>query len=517
LRHVLHSVLTFALLALTLLGAMTASPARAEPADIAAAARSAVRVVLISESDGQLSLVGHGSGVAIAPDLILTNAHVVEAADEYDAVRVGIVPSQGKSGWFARIIAISPQNDLALLKLTEAGSLPTATLFTGAVDDGEDVFAIGYPGGVDLAQGLNVGDMVMPTAPVKTRGNVSAGRSSKQFETILHTASIGAGNSGGPLLDACGRVIGVNSFGTLANGNDSEFFFAVSIREINRFLLNAKVRPPTTGVPCRSLADLGRAEAERLAGEREQSDDVAQAAAHKEEIARRQAQFEVIAERENGMALAGIALVLALTAGGAAFFLAQKQRGNASKAAIGLGVLLLGAAVFAWIARPSLADIDTRAEALTSGGATGTAATSADSGASGNLVCVLDPKRSRVTVSDMADVPLRWSRGGCVNGDTQYGRTAEGWTRLLLPDREDTATLSTFDPATATYRADRYFLGIDDMARLRAERDKLKTPSCGASEDVIRTFGADQGTLASTLPTAANERLVYSCGKSGAQ
>jgi len=266
---------------------LTASAARAEPVDIAAAARSVVRVVLISESDGQIALVGHGSGIAIGPDLILTNAHVVEAADEYDAVRVGIVPSQGKTGWFARIIAISPQNDLALLKLTEAGSLPTATLFTGTVADGEDVFAIGYPGGVDLAQGLNVGDMVTPTAPVKTRGNVSSGRSSKQFDTILHTAPLGAGNSGGPLLDACGRVVGVNSFGTTSNGNDSEFFFAVSIREISRFLLNAKIRPPTTGAPCRSLADLDRAEAERLAGEREHSDEVAQAAAQKQDTARR--------------------------------------------------------------------------------------------------------------------------------------------------------------------------------------------------------------------------------------
>lgn len=500
-----------------MIATLTASAASAEPVDIAAAARSVVRVVLISESDGQIALVGHGSGIAIGPDLILTNAHVVEAADEYDAVRVGIVPSQGKTGWFARIIAISPQNDLALLKLTEAGSLPTATLFTGTVADGEDVFAIGYPGGVDLAQGLNVGDMVTPTAPVKTRGNVSSGRSSKQFDTILHTAPLGAGNSGGPLLDACGRVVGVNSFGTTSNGNDSEFFFAVSIREISRFLLNAKIRPPTTGAPCRSLADLDRAEAERLAGEREHSDEVAQAAAQKQDTARRQAQFEVIAERENGMALAGVALLLALTAGGAAIFLAQKQRGTATKIAIVLGIVLLGGAIFAWIARPSLADIDTRTEALASGNPSGAAASVADSAASGDLVCVLDPKRSRVTVSDMADVPLKWSREGCVNGDTQYGRTADGWTRLLLPDQDDTATLAGFDPATATYRADRYFLGIDDMARLRSERDKLKAPSCGAGEDDLRRFGAEQSTLIASLPATANERLVYNCARVGSR
>jgi hypothetical protein len=502
-------------LLLSLLAVLPAAPARAEPADIAAAGRSVVRVVLISDDQGQYALVGHGSGIAVAPDMILTNAHVVTAAQEYETVRIGIVPSQGKGGWFARIVAVSPQNDLALVQLTEPGALPPATLFTGPVADGEDVFAIGYPGNVDLAQGLGVGDMVMPTTPVKTRGNVSSGRSSRQFDTILHTAPIGSGNSGGPLLDACGRVIGVNSFGTRSDGSDSEFFFAVSMREVSRFLLQAKVRPQSTGLACRSLADLDRAESERLAGERQQTEADERASAAKEEAARRPAHLAVIAERENGMALAGVALLLALAAGGAAFAAHQRAQRRNAWIAGALGGLLLAGGALAWLSRPALSEIDGRAAAAVKGGSPAAPVLTSTGGLTGDLVCTFDPQRSRVTVSDPGELRLGWTRDGCVDGTAQYALTAEGWSRVEVPDGEDTVTVVRFDPGTGTRRADRHFLGIEDMTRLREERDRIKAPACGTGEAAARAFGADQARLAGLLTVPANERLVHACRRAG--
>ena len=163
-------------------------------------------------------------------------------------------------------------------------------------------------------------------SPVKTRGNISAGRSSKQFDTLLHTAPIGAGNSGGPLLDACGRVIGINSFGTVSQEADSEFYFAASMREVSRFLLKAQVKPQATGAPCRSLADFSRDEATRAAGEKERAFETQRVAAIAADKARSEAQIEVISERENGMGLAGLALLLALATGGAGVFLLQKSQ-----------------------------------------------------------------------------------------------------------------------------------------------------------------------------------------------
>lgn len=496
--------------------ALSSVSLHADPADIQAASRSVVRVVLVAD-DGSSELIGHGSGIAVGPDLIVTNAHVVEPAQDFDAVRIGVVPPQGKSGWFARVIAFSPRNDLALLKLTEPGSLPVATLYTGPVADGADVFAIGYPANVDLAQGLNLSEMMSPTTPVKTRGSVSAGRSSKAFETLLHTAAIGAGNSGGPLLDTCGRVVGVNSFGTMAEEGDSEFYFAVSMREIMRFLTAADVQPRVSGVPCRSIADVDRAEAERMAGERALSNEEAHALAAKAETLRRnaerKAQLEIISSRENGMALAGIALLLALIAGAAAYLQRQKGNDRDMKIAVALAALLLIGGVIAWLSRPSLAGIDERAREIADQAAPAASPAPAPSLAksAGELVCVVVPGRSRITVSDMTDVPLSWREDGCVNGRTQYGYGADGWWRIFVPSDDDTATVSRFDPVRKAYTMERYFLDLDTMTRLREEGAKFTSPACGAGEEAARKLGDAQTALKALLPPTPNERLVYDC------
>lgn len=506
----------FTLIAVAL-ATLLAAPLHADPADIAAASRSVVRVVLVADDGRSAELVGHGSGVAVAPDLIITNAHVVEPAQEFDEVRIGVVPSQGRTGWFAQVVAFSPRNDLALLKLTEKGSLPPATFYTGPVADGADVFAIGYPANVDLAQGLNIAEMMSPTTPVKTRGNVSGGRSSKAFDTILHTAAIGAGNSGGPLLDTCGRVIGVNSFGALAEDGDSEFYFAVSMREIMRFLTAAGVKPQVTGVPCRSIAELDRVEAERLAGERALSDKEARALAEKSESLRRdaerKAQLEIISSRENGMALAGIALLLALTAGGVAFLNRQKGNDREMKIAAAIAVLMLIGAIIAWLSRPSLDHIEERAREIVAQATPSPSGTIAPprSAVTGQLICVMVPERSRITVSDMADVPLSWREDGCVNGRVQYGLGAEGWSRVLVPDNDDTVTVSRFNPTTATHTNERYFLDLDTMTKLREAQTKFESPACGAGEEAARRLSDDQAALKALLPPTPNERLVYQC------
>lgn len=486
----------------------------AEPADIAAASRSVVRIVLIARDGEQLSLVGHGSGVAVTPNRILTNAHVVTPAEGDDSMRIGVVPSEGKGGWFARIVAVSPGNDLALLELTDAGKLPVATLYSGPVADGADVYAVGYPGNVDLAQGFNISDVVTPSVPVKTRGNISAGRSSKQFDTLLHTAPIGAGNSGGPLLDACGRVIGINSFGTVSEEADSEFYFAASMREVSRFLLKAQVKPLTTGAPCRSLADFSRDEAARAAGEKERAFEAARVAAIAADKARSEAQLEIIGKRENGMALSGVALLLALATGGGGVFLLIKNRRRDSMIAAVFTVLLMAGAIAAWMMRPSLADIATRTDELLDAGSK-TKPQVAAGPLAGNLVCVLDLQRSRVTVSPTADIPFSWRQEGCGDG-SQFAMGSDGWFRVSVPSDDETVAVSSFDPATGVYQVQRYLLDYETMARLRAERDKQPAPQCGAGADAARQMNSGLLALKGMLPDSPNERLVYNCSKTQA-
>ena len=93
-----------------------AAPARAD--DISAAGRSVVRVVVIAFEDGEVGDFGHGSGFAVAPNRIITNAHVVALAAQYpDNVVVGVVPSEGNKAYRARVIASDPARDLALIEL----------------------------------------------------------------------------------------------------------------------------------------------------------------------------------------------------------------------------------------------------------------------------------------------------------------------------------------------------------------------------------------------------------------
>jgi serine protease Do len=274
-------------------------PLAADPADIAASSRSVVRVVLVGEvredgfSDGEPAtrVLSHGSGIVVAPGLILTNAHVVEEL-EGATTRLLVVPPEGNRGYFGTVTAYRPDQDLALVQF-KGGSLPVATLSPQTVPDGADVFAVGYPGNVDMAQGLNALDMIMPQPPVKTQGTSSAGRASKSFDTVLHTAPIAGGNSGGPLFDGCGRVVGINSFGTYnEDASGADFFFAVSMREVLTFLRGQKVQPQVASLPCQSMADFNRAEAERLAGDKAATDAASRAEADKLAQARDKAESQ---------------------------------------------------------------------------------------------------------------------------------------------------------------------------------------------------------------------------------
>ena len=495
--------------------ASLASPALADPADITAASRSVVRIVIVETDGTNVRYLGHGSGVAVAPDLVLTNAHVVEELRNDDTLLVGVVPSEGRSGYMARLVAYSPGNDLALLKLAEAGKITPATFFSGQPADGSDVFAAGYPANVDLAQGLDLSQIIRPSEAVKTRGSLSAGRSSNAFDTLLHTAPIGAGNSGGPLLDACGRVIGINSFGTVSNnGTDASFFFAVSMREIARFLKQAGAAPHITGLPCRSIADLDQAERERSASEQARLAAEAQArgAADQQarEKARTDAERQVLTQRDNLLALAAVLLVAALAAGGGALVYSQRQNDRAMKIAGGVAVALLLGAVMAWLMRPSLDSIDERAESLLPKPAASASASGVADGA-GKMVCVIDNDRSRITVSEGTDVPLEWSETGCVNGRTQYGLGGDGWSRILVPNGEETVSVASYDPATQTYKVERFLLGFDAMQKARAERGKFTPPQCSTGEDGARRLGESQAAIRALLPPEPNERLLYHC------
>jgi serine protease Do len=499
-------------LLLLLLASTFTGPARADPADIAAASRSVVRIVVFPAS-GDNTPIGHGTGIVVSPNRIITNAHVVSEEEYGGAIRIVVIPSEAGGAMGADVIDRSPRNDLALIGLNDGKRLTPATFYTGPIPDGADVFAIGYPGGVDIAQGLNMDDVMRPQVPVKTKGSISAGRSAKEFETLLHTAAIGSGNSGGPLVDACGRVLGVNSFGTVSNGGDAEFFFAIAQREVANFLRNSGVGFRSVDAECLSRAELNQAEAARAAEEKARIDEenrLNEAARTRSFAdARRKAEYDIIESRDNLSMLTVILIFLALGAAGTSWQLLKRDRKDHAKLAGGAGGALVIAALLTWFMRPSFSQVDelTRA-ALTQ---TADPATPAKPAAAGKLTCVIDRSRSRITVSDTADVPFEWTADGCVNGRTQYVDDGGIWTRTFVPGNEAQVSIIGFDSRTSTYRVERHLLGAEAMDKARSARNQYDVKTCSAEPEMLEKVATMNSAIRQLLPSQANEVLVYQC------
>lgn len=489
---------------------------RADASDISAATRSVVRVAVFSSSEGQRTLIGHGSGVVVAPDKIVTNAHVVSDAQFDESVSFVIIPSEGSKSYEATLIAVSPGKDLALLKLASGIRLVPASIYTGVVGDGADVFAIGYPANVDVALELSEDDRLRPQMPVKTRGNISSGRSSKGVDSLLHTAPIAPGNSGGPLVDACGRVVGINSFGSIAEGGGAEFYFAVSIRELSAFLGKQDVTFSAANGECRSVAELTRAEAEREAAERNKIEAENRIAAElltgKEGKFRRDVEHEIIAERENHLALAGLLLVLSAVAGGAAWQFSERGRRDQMKLVASVGGVLLLAALITFALRPSFDEVESRVRAvMTPDSEAPNKPASQSTNSATKKRCVIQPDRSRITVSETEDVVFDWTASGCINGRTQYVENAGTWGRSFVPNSESQVSLVSYTPASRTYRIERYLLGLDAMETAREARQRYEVKSC--STDIAAGDRIDNMNKAvrEVLPTSPNELLVFAC------
>ncbi|KTE21161.1 peptidase S1 [Sphingopyxis sp. H050] len=498
--------LFLALIALTL-------PARAAD-DISAASRSVVRVVTVAMVDGEVVGFGHGSGIAISPTRIVTNAHVVESAARYpDNVALGVVPSEGQKSYGAKLIAIDTARDLALIEITGT-RLPAAAVYSGPLDSGADVVALGYPGNVDLATARSSSDYITPRTPTRSEGNLSNTQSVDGVAMLVHTAKISRGNSGGPLVDGCGRVVGINSAITRADDGDSPFAFAISARELSRFLSDAGQQYGSIGTPCLSLAE---ADARDRAAIEADARAAAEANAGKEAAARldrelkeARAEEDALAARENRIALAGVIFVVGALAAGAGLMFYGQQNMRKAKIAGGAGGVLIVLAAILFVTRP-----DARAEIAAETQAP--ASEAAPKLAEGNLLCMIRQDRSRITVSETTDVPIKIGENGCVNDKTQYTEGADGnWQRILVPNDEATVTVASIDPAGRDYRVDRYLLDAETMAKAREIRAGVTVKSCTADQSQIAALAVQQDAIRSALPASPNERLVYQCQKAAA-
>ncbi len=151
------------------------------------------------ERGGRGSGVATGSGVLIAPDgYALTNSHVVRGA-----VGVEAALSDGRVV-LADVVGDDPATDLALLRLTTDDRLPHAALGdSNGLRVGDFVIAVGSPFGLTRT---------VTSGIVSALGRTLRSETGRMIEGVIQTdAPLNPGNSGGPLLDADGRVVGVNT------------------------------------------------------------------------------------------------------------------------------------------------------------------------------------------------------------------------------------------------------------------------------------------------------------------
>jgi S1-C subfamily serine protease len=181
-------------------------------------------IVNVNTKFGYNSAVGAGTGIVIDPNgVVLTNNHVISGATDISAFSVGDGRTYGVD-----VVGYDRTNDVAVLQLRGAGGLPTAAI-GGAVAPGDAITALGNTGGQGGTPRAVPGTVVAVGQTVQASDSLT-GAEETLNGLIQVSAAIQPGDSGGPVVNSSGQVVGMNTAASenykLSQGNQG---FAIPI------------------------------------------------------------------------------------------------------------------------------------------------------------------------------------------------------------------------------------------------------------------------------------------------
>jgi len=193
-----------------------------------------------------------GSGVVVSPNgYILTANHVVEGADE---IKVKVTSANGDKEYSAKVIGTDPPTDVAVLKI-DATTLPAVTLGNSdQLEVGDMVLAIGDPFGLEQTVTMGI------VSALGRKGFQFGGDTDRpNYQDFIQTdAAINPGNSGGALVDAEGRLVGINTFIVSSTYGNEGIGFAVPINlarhVMDRLIQSGKVTRGYLGIVPKDLS-----------------------------------------------------------------------------------------------------------------------------------------------------------------------------------------------------------------------------------------------------------------------
>lgn len=519
-------------------------------ADINAAKRSVPRIALIGFDDSGQGFMSTGSGFAIGKNLVITNYHVIS---QYDTLSQPIILSIGPNGEAkrlkAQIKAFDKQADIALLYVPEGNYVPLP-LSLARADSEIGVFALGYPGVVDDVYQRQTDQILSPSRPEAFEGTVSnyvnQSPNGEKVETINHSAQISGGNSGGPLVDECGRVIGVNTWRDTQNGTYS---FAISAKIVANFLKSNGVSVPIIEDKCVSAGQKATAEAEIAQEKLHQL--ITDSETTKQSIIANQQEIESAKQNLKSqievlkIIIFAISAILIATLG-FVFFMALKPKAiTNSKTPITMFAIFIFAAIFGgagfviWKTKFQKQDnsnsvkISNEIAKEITGAAPNNSNTQIEAAPNANdksssnddellkdanlgakYSCNFDNTASQKFQTDTSNfentLNFRLSQNtSCLMGRTQYIENNSKLIRLRPSDKERALFVSIFDPKTNTYSQKRIALDSERFDKLKSMTDKIPRKTCG--EQVKNQEAAVYKEFASEINSNALENFVWRC------